>query len=76
LIGVSVNCAAETSIEELTLAIPNRQIGVTTVGAIRRLGGMVVPAPSTNNRFHCLLGGITPDEAARRFMPVVANPNR
>jgi hypothetical protein len=76
LVGVSVNCAAMTPIAALSAAIPNRQIGVTTVGAIRRIGGTVIPAPFTNNRFHCVLGGITREQAARLFSPSVANPNR
>jgi len=76
LVGVSVNCAAMTAIEALSAAIPNRQIGVTTVGSIRHIGGTVIPAPSANNRFHCVLGGITPQQAARLFSPAVANPNR
>jgi predicted NAD/FAD-binding protein len=67
---------ARLSIEALTSSIPNRQIGVTTVGAIRRLGGTVTLMPSGNNRFHCVLVGITPDEAAGLFTPVIANPNR
>jgi hypothetical protein len=61
---------------ELTSGIPNRQIGVTTVGDIRRSGGPVTPVPSANNRFHCVLAGITPEQAAGLFTPVVANPNR
>jgi hypothetical protein len=32
--------------------------------------------PSANNRFHCVLAGITPEQAAGLFTPVVANPNR
>jgi hypothetical protein len=74
--GVSVNSAAGAAIDALTASIPNRQIGVTTVGIVRRLGGSVTPAPSANNRFHCVLGGITPEQAARLFTPVVPNPNR
>jgi hypothetical protein len=76
IVAVSVNSAAMTPIEVLSAAIPNRQIGVTTVGAIRAIGGTVTPAPSANNRFHCVMGGITPEQAARLFTPVVGNPNR
>jgi hypothetical protein len=74
--GISVNSAAVTPIDILSAAIPNRQIGVTTVGSIRRIGGTVTAAPSASNGFHCLLGGITPEEAAGLFSPVVPNPNR
>jgi hypothetical protein len=76
LMGVSVNSAANWPIEPLSAAIPNRQIGVTTVGEIQGLGGAETTAPSLNNRFHCVLRGITPEEAAWLFAPVVANPNR
>jgi hypothetical protein len=51
LVSVSVNGAATTPIEVLSAAIPNRQIGVTTVGAIRRMGATVTPAPPANKRF-------------------------
>lgn len=71
-----MNSAAQTTVEALTSGIPNRQVGVTTVGAIRRMGGSVTPAPTANNRFHCVLAGITPEQAAGLFTPVVANPNR
>jgi hypothetical protein len=64
------------TVDVLTSDIPNRQIGVTTVGAVHRMGGSVTPTPSANNRFHCILAGITPDQAARLFTPVIANPNR
>jgi len=74
--GVSVNSAPGASIEALPVPIANRQIGVTTVGAIRRAGGNFAPALSPNNCFHRLLGGITPEETARLFAPVAANPNR
>jgi len=76
LVGVSVNCAAATAIDVLSAPIPNRQIGVATVGTIRRAGGGVTPAPPRNNRFHCVMSGITPQQAARLFAPVVDNPNR
>jgi len=76
IVAVSVNSAAMTPIEVLSAAIPNRHIGVTTVGAIKVIGGTVTPAPSANNRFHCVMGGITPEQAARLFTPVVGNPNR
>jgi hypothetical protein len=75
-VGVSVNSAAMTSIDVLSAAIPDRQIDVTTVGSIRRIGGTVVAAPSANNRFHCVLHGITPEAAAGLFSPVVPNSNR
>ncbi len=71
-----MNSAAGVSVGALAAGIPNRQIGVTTVGAVRRMGGSVTPAPSATNRFHCVLAGITPEQAAGLFTPIIANPNR
>lgn len=74
--GVSVNSAANTTVKALTSNIPNRHIGVTTVAAVRGMGGSVRPEPSASNRFHCVLPGITPEQAAALFASVIANPNR
>ncbi len=82
--GVSVNSAPERSVRQLTApnletgypGIPNRQVGVTTVGAIRAAGGDVVSSPSAGNPYHATLGGLTPDRASRLFRPTVPNPNR
>ena len=74
--GVSVNCASSASVVALTASIPNRVVGVTTVGKIHHLGGSVIPAPSWKNGFHCILGGMTAEQAAGLFTPPVANPNR
>ena len=45
LAGVSVNRAPGRTVEELTASIPNKQVRVTTVGAIRAAGGDVIPDP-------------------------------
>jgi hypothetical protein len=82
--GVSVNSAAGASIEELTASRPqtgypgilNNQIGVSTVGAIRALGGDVVPSPTVGNPLHATLSGLTPDQAASLFRPTEPNPSR
>jgi len=73
--GVSVNSAVDTSVEDLTATIPNRQIGVTTVGQIEALGGTVTPRPTPDNRHHCVLSGITPREAEDLFTPTIPNPS-
>src|SRR4051812_12462458 len=62
---VSVNAASGLSIEELTASRPqtgypgilNNQVGVTTVGAIRALGGDVVSSPTRTNANHATLSG-------------------
>jgi len=75
LAGVSVNSALGRTVEELTASIPNKQVGVTTVGAIRAAGGDVIPAPGPNSPFHCQLYGITPVQAERLFTPTRQNPH-
>jgi RHS repeat-associated protein len=73
---VSVNSAAGKSLEELTVAIPNRQVGVTTVGNIRAIGGNVEPFPLEENPYHATMYGITAEEAEELFTPTIPNPNR
>jgi hypothetical protein len=81
---VSVNCAPGLSVQELTAplpqtgypGIPNNQVGVTTVGAVRAKGGDVVPAPTHTNPNHAVLDGLTPEQASSLFRPTVRNPNR
>ena len=75
LSGVSVNSAPGRTVEELTASIPNKQVGVTTVGAVRAAGGDVIPDPRPNSPFHCQLYGITPVQAARLFTPTRQNPH-
>jgi len=75
LYGVSVNSARRRSVRELTVTIPNRQVGATTVGAVRRLGGNVISSPTAGNPFHATLSGITSQQAEALFTPTTANPN-
>jgi hypothetical protein len=82
--GVSVNAAGGLSVKELTApnsqtgypGIPHKQVGVTTVGKIRALGGDVVPSPRKNNPNHATLGGLTPEQASGLFRPTIKNPSR
>src|SRR5437762_12416483 len=81
---VSVNCAPRRSVQELTAAnpqtgypgVPNNQVGVTTVGAVRACGGDVTAAPSRTNPYHATLGGLTPQQASELFRPTIPNPSR
>jgi hypothetical protein len=75
LSGVSVNSAPGKSLEELTVSIPHRQVGVTTVGKIRQAGGDVTTKPMQNNPVHSELSGITPKQAEKLFTPTKRNPN-
>jgi hypothetical protein len=82
--GVSVNAASGLSLPELTApdpqtgypGIPHNQVGVTTVGKVRALGGDVVPSPRKRNPHHATLSGLTPKQASDLFRPTVRNPNR
>ena len=82
--GVSVNAADGLSVKELTApnphtrypGVPHKQVGVTTVGKIRALGGNVVPSPTKNNPNHATFSGLTPEQASSLFRPTVKNPNR
>jgi len=74
LSGVSVYSAAGASIAELALNVPNNQIGVTTVGAVRAAGGTVVSTPRRPGDAHCTLHGLTADEASRLFTPTRLSP--
>jgi hypothetical protein len=71
--GISVECAAATPIEELAAAIPHNQVGITTVGAIRQLGGDVVRT-SGKSRYHATLTGLDAVQASTLLTPTVANP--
>jgi hypothetical protein len=76
LFNVSVNSAPGKTLAELTVTIPNKQVGVTTVGEIRAIGGYVLPKPTMHNPDHCVMEGLTPEEAARLFIPTARNPHR
>lgn len=74
--GLSVNCGAGKTLEQLTHSIANQQVGVSTVGAIRAAGGEVIPAPNSRNHDHCVMSGITAQQAEILFTPTVLNPSR
>ena len=78
--GVSVNSGADASLLDLTRSLPHNQVGVTTVGDVRKIGGDVLPSPRLNgsnpNPFHSTLQGVTPQQAEQLFKPTVPNPSR
>jgi hypothetical protein len=55
--GVSVECAAGQTVEDLAKAIPHGQIGTTTVGRVRAAGGDVVRT-SGRTANHATLTGL------------------
>ena len=74
--GVSVQSAPGQSLEALTENIPHNQVGVTTAGDIRNVGGDVLPSPGNGNPYHSTVSGITPNQAEDVFNPTRRNPNR
>ena len=71
--GVSVESAAGLSVQELSAGIPHRQVGVTTVGAVRAAGGDVVRT-SGRSPHHATLTGLSPADASRLLTPTIPNP--
>jgi hypothetical protein len=74
--GVSVNSAAGATVAELARGIPNKQIGVTTAGAIRAAGGSVVADATARNPTHCLVSCMTPESLSRLLTPTIPNPHQ
>ena len=75
VMGASVECGEAMSVEELAAAIPHRQIGVTTVGAIRAAGGDVVRTSGRSPQ-HATLIGLSPEEASRLLTPAAPKPGK
>ena len=73
--GVSVECAAGVSVAELAAAIPHGQIGVTTVGAVRQIGGDVVRTTGRSPS-HATVTGLTPEQLSGLLTPTIPNPTR
>lgn len=71
--GASVECAPGMSVEQLAAGIPFRQIGVTTVGAVRESGGDVVRTSGRSPHYVPLVG-LSPEEANRLLTPTILNP--
>jgi hypothetical protein len=74
LSGVSVHSAADVGVEELAQYVPNNQIGVSTVGAVRAAGGDVIREPTRNLPYHCEMRGVTAETASKLFTPTRRNP--
>jgi hypothetical protein len=73
--GVSVECAVGVSVAELAVAIPHGQIGVTTVGAVRQMGGDVVRTTG-RSPYHATVTGLTPAQISGLLTPTIPNPAR
>src|SRR5437868_5631394 len=66
--GISVESAAGATVDQLTVAIPHGQVGVTTVGNLRQAGGDVVRT-SGRSPNHATLTGLTPEQASQLLTP-------
>lgn len=71
--GISVECGVGLSVEELAATIPHGQVGATTVGEVRRLGGDVIRT-SGRSPNHATLTGLTPKEISSLLTPTIPNP--
>ena len=71
--GISVESALGLSVEALAAGIPHRQLGVTTVGQVRAMGGDVVRT-SGRSANHATLVGLNPDQVSALLTPTVTNP--
>ncbi|MBI1927974.1 flavoredoxin [Candidatus Poribacteria bacterium] len=73
--GVSVESMAGVSVAELAKSIPHGQVGVTTVGEVRKAGGDVIRT-SGRTPYHATLTGLTPEQASKLLTPTMPNPTR
>ena len=71
--GVSVECAVGLTVAELAATIPHGQVGVTTVGEVRKSGGDVIRTSGLSPN-HATLTGLTPDQTSRLLTPTIPNP--
>ena len=73
--GVSVECAVGVSVATLAAAIPHGQIGATTVGAVRQMGGDVMRTTGRSS-YHATVTGLTPTQISALLTPTIPNPTR
>lgn len=71
--GISVECGVGLSVAELAAMIPHRQVGITTVGKVRKMGGNVIRT-SGRSPNHATLAGLSPEEISSLLTPTIANP--
>jgi len=74
--GVSVNSRTGSTLPELTKKLPHNQVGVSTVGEVRAVGGDVIPSPTKNNKLHSTMSGVTAAEAESLMTPTTKNPHK
>jgi hypothetical protein len=72
LIGASVQSDAGVPLEGLARFLPQSEIGMTTVGAIRQAGGDVIRTSGVG--YHATVTGLTPSQLSQLFTPALPNP--
>jgi hypothetical protein len=75
LTGTSVECEEGKPVTELAASLAHGHIGVTTVGAIRSLGGNVVRT-SGRSPHHATVVGLKPEQMSSLLTPAIPNPAR
>jgi hypothetical protein len=70
--GFSAQCNGGTCLSELGQFLKNPQLGTTTVGEIRQLGGDVIASPGRGH--HVTVTGVSGETVSPAFR-VVPNPN-
>lgn len=73
--GVSVESATDVVVADLAKLIPHGQVGVTTVGEVRKARGDVIRTTG-RSPYHATLTGLTPEQASRLLTPTMPNPAR
>jgi hypothetical protein len=73
--GISVECEEDISVQALSIRIPHGQIGVTTVGEVRDIGGDVVRT-SGRSPYHATLTSLISDEISLLLTPTIPNPSK
>ncbi|MBE9018420.1 flavoredoxin [Chroococcidiopsis sp. CCALA 051] len=73
--GISVECRVGLSVAELAAIIPHRQVGITSVGEVRKLGGDVIRTSGRSTN-HATLTGLTPKEISNLLTPTIPNPSQ
>ncbi len=73
VMGVSVESAAQRSVEELSRTLPHRKIGTTTVREVRAAGGDVEPTKGRSPH-HATMTGLSVKEMSELLQPPIPNP--
>lgn len=74
LTGVSTQSRVGESVETLSQPFRNGQVGVTTVGDIKRAGGSIVLDGTPRNPNHATVNGLSSSQLENLFNPTITNP--